>query len=164
MSRKPTPIIPQKPLKSNMPEIADDLDDQDNDETGLTQAAIEAAGTSPVKPDPVRVVAPTDYKAIDTSRMSVAPKNNGVPRIRIVLEENDGIPPTGLFLSVNGNTYIIQPGSEVDVPPEVIGALNDAIMSVPVKDGGQKVTVYRNRLRFPYRVMGPVMGGSQRAA
>lgn len=75
------------------------------------------------------------------------------PRVRIILEENDQIPPTGQFVGVNGVGYLVQPGVAVDVPESVLDVLDNAIMSVPVKDANDAVIGYRDRLRFPYRIV-----------
>jgi hypothetical protein len=75
-----------------------------------------------------------------------------VLRVKVVLEEDAAIPPTGLFISANGKPYLLMAGAEAQVPPEVISVLNDAVTSVPVIDPQtQRVTGYRERLRFPYR-------------
>lgn len=74
-------------------------------------------------------------------------------RIRIILEENDNIPPTGQFFGVQGKGYILRPGEVADVPMSIIGILNTAVQSVPILDEGKRVTGYRDKLRFPYRVM-----------
>lgn len=74
-------------------------------------------------------------------------------RIKIILEENDNIPPTGQFFGVQGRGYVLRPGEVADVPMSIIGILNTAVQSVPVLDSGQRVTGYRDKLRFPYRVM-----------
>lgn len=74
--------------------------------------------------------------------------------VRIVLEENDNIPPTGQFISVNGRTWMLRPGEEVEVPVAVVNVLNDAVQDVPTIDPGTKqVTGYRKRHRFPYRII-----------
>ena len=78
-------------------------------------------------------------------------------RTRIIVEENEDIPPTGLFLAINGRSYMIRPGEEVDVPQEVIENLNNAITQVAVVNGQKQVTGHRKRMRFPYRVI-PVTG------
>lgn len=74
-------------------------------------------------------------------------------RVRIVLEESDLIPPTGQFFGVQGKGYYLRAGEEASVPVSIIGILNTAVMSVPVMDSGQRVIGYRDRLRFPYRVV-----------
>lgn len=73
---------------------------------------------------------------------------------RIILEENDNIPPTGLFVGDNGRGYIIRPGEEVDVPPGVLEILSNAIMSVPTIDPQSlQVIGYRNKMMYPFRTV-----------
>lgn len=79
-------------------------------------------------------------------------------RIRIMLEDNDQIPPGGQFISADGRAFLIQAGYEVNVPYSVIDVLDHAIMSVPVKDRNDTVIGYRDRLRFPYRVIREARG------
>lgn len=75
-------------------------------------------------------------------------------RIRIVLEENDEIPPTGQFIGVNGKGYILRPGEEADVPVSLLESLDHAVKEVPIVDQlNRKVIGWRKRLRFPYRVV-----------
>lgn len=73
-------------------------------------------------------------------------------KIKIILEENDDIPPTGLFVGLNGMGYLIRPGVEVEVPPGVAEILQNAITSMPTLDptSGQ-VVGYRERMRYPFR-------------
>jgi len=75
-------------------------------------------------------------------------------RVRIILEENDEIPPTGQFIGHNGVSYILQPGKEASVPAKLLNVLNDAIKSIPITDGSNTVIGYKDKLRFPYRVLG----------
>jgi hypothetical protein len=94
-----------------------------------------------VAPAPVKArAAPAKAKAVE-------------PRIRIMLEDNDQIPPGGQFISADGRAFLIQAGYEVNVPYSVLDVLDHAIMSVPVKDRNDTVISYRDRLRFPYRVI-----------
>jgi hypothetical protein len=80
----------------------------------------------------------------------------GGKRVRIMLEENDNIPPTGQFFSVNGRSYVLKAGVEAEVPVEIVNVLNDAEQSVPEIDPStQQVLGYRKKLRFPYRVIQP---------
>lgn len=80
-------------------------------------------------------------------------------RFRIMLEDNDQIPPGGQFISADGRAFLIQPGYEVEVPASVLDVLDHAVMSVPVTDAEHTVVGYRDRLRFPYRM---VRGGGGR--
>jgi len=75
-------------------------------------------------------------------------------RVKILLEENDNIPPTGQFIGVQGRGYMLMPGCVAEVPIGVINVLNDAIMSTPEIDPNtQQVIGYRDKLRFPYRIV-----------
>lgn len=76
-------------------------------------------------------------------------------RVRIILEENDNIPPTGQFFGVNGRSYLLRAGEEAVVPVEVIEVLNDAVEETPRIDGNGNVVDFRKKMRFPYRLLGP---------
>lgn len=74
------------------------------------------------------------------------------PTIRIILEENDNIPPTGLYVGVNGRGYLIRPGEAVNVPRGVVDVLDHAVMASPQIDSvSRRVIGYRERMRYPYR-------------
>lgn len=79
----------------------------------------------------------------------------GMPdTVKIILEENQDIPPTGLFLSHNGRGYLIVPGEPVDIPRHVLEILDHAVMSTPQTDPATKQVVgYRERMRYPYRLV-----------
>lgn len=73
-------------------------------------------------------------------------------RVKILLEESDEIPPTGLPIGHNGRAYVIKPGEVVEVPQFLLDILDNAVMSVPVVDPATKQVVgYRERLRYSYR-------------
>lgn len=81
-------------------------------------------------------------------------ERNIPPMTKIILEENDNIPPTGLFIGVNGKGWILRAGEEVTVPDSVREVLDQAVMSIPQMDNTTKQIVgWRDRLRFPYRVV-----------
>jgi hypothetical protein len=104
---------------------------------------ILGSNIEPVKPTP----------AARTPKAKTAPV--GMPQtVRIVIEENDSIPPTGLFVGLNGKGYLIRPGEEVNVPRGVMEILDNAVMSAPQIDPGtRRVVGYRERMRYPYRVI-----------
>lgn len=74
------------------------------------------------------------------------------PTVRIILEENDNIPPNGLFVGVNGVGYLIRPGEEVNVPASVVDVLEHAVMASPHIDPmTRQIVGYRQRMRYPFR-------------
>jgi len=76
------------------------------------------------------------------------------PRVRIILEDNEHIPPTGLFFGAQGVGYMLKANMAADVPPSIINILDSAIMATPIVDPDtMQITGYRDRLRFPYRVV-----------
>ena len=77
-------------------------------------------------------------------------------RIRIYLEENEEIPPTGLFMQLDGVGYVLRPGEEADVPVGLVEILDHATVSIP-RMNGDRVEGYRDRARFPYRIIQPVV-------
>lgn len=74
-------------------------------------------------------------------------------RVRIVIEDNDAIPPGGQFLQVQGRPFLLQSGMEMDAPVSVLDVLDHAVVSMPVTDQDKNIVGYRDRLRFPYRVV-----------
>jgi hypothetical protein len=73
--------------------------------------------------------------------------------VRIQLEETDNMSPTGQFFGLNGVPYNLRPGEPAVVPVGLLNILNDAVMSVPIMNADQSVGGYKDRLRFPYRVL-----------
>jgi hypothetical protein len=92
-----------------------------------------------------------DGSGEDENLAATAPEKE--KRIRIMLEESDTIPPNGQFFGVQGKGYMLKAGVECDVPASIVDILNSAVMSVPVLDDGQRVIGYKDKLRFPYRVL-----------
>lgn len=103
-------------------------------------------------PAPAKVKTPAELKAAYDAVIDTSPQPPTDKRVRIVLEDNSEIPPTGQFFSVNGRSYILRSNEEAEVPVELLSVLNDAVMEMPIVQNDQ-VTGYRKRMRFPYRVI-----------
>lgn len=80
-------------------------------------------------------------------------KAKGMPeRVWIQLEENEEIPPTGLFVGHNGQSYLLKPSEPINVPSFVLEKLDHAVLTMPVVDPTTKRVIgHRERMRFPYR-------------
>ena len=87
----------------------------------------------------------------------VKAKKKAAPRAaslttRIQVEDNDEIPPTGLYVGHNGRGYLIRTGEPVDVPNPILEILDNAVMLQPQFDPQtRRVVGYRRRMRYPYR-------------
>lgn len=121
------------PDKSNVDALGSNLGDEE-------LAVLEA----PEAPAPKKQRKPAAAKTVK----SVGAGN----RIWIMLEENDDIPPTGLFIGHNGVGYILKPGVAAEVPDFICGILDDAVTSMPTIDKDTlQVVGYRDRMRYNYR-------------
>jgi len=81
------------------------------------------------------------------------PGNLQAKTLRIMLEENADIPPSGQFIGHNGNSYMLKPGIFVDVPIPLLEILDHAVTSVPQLDPQTKQVIgWRQKLRYPYRI------------
>lgn len=99
--------------------------------------------------EPVETVpAPKPAKKRRKAPVDVAPEV-----IKLQLEEVDNMAPTGQFFGLNGVGYNLRPGEPAIVPIGILNILNDAIMSVPILNADATVSGYRDRLRFPYRIL-----------
>jgi len=117
----------------------------------------DAPGFSPIQMEPAVIreaPAPRKVEAVVTG-----------PRLRIVLEENDNIPPTGLFFGADGVGYLLKAGLAAEVPPSIISILDTAIMAKPIVDPiTMQITGFRDNLRFPYRVLAHIPAPEKVAA
>ena len=85
-------------------------------------------------------------------------------RIWIILEDNDNIPPTGQFFGHNGVGFMLRAGFPVEVPAEIVDILNNAVYLAPSVDPQtHQIIGYRERLRFPYRMV-PKPADAEQAA
>lgn len=118
----------------------------------LEQAGVTTVLTDGTFPGQIPPGTPNTYRGQMDPKAKAMLKKAGFEVVKIVLEESENIPPTGLFVQHNGRPYMLVPGEEVDVPSFILSVLDDAITSSPIVDGqSQKVLGHRNRSRFPYR-------------
>lgn len=121
-------------MSDDSAELGNNLDPLDHDNNGKKGGSLKGAAS-------------TRSKGARKSRVEGDDK-----RTWIVLEDNPDIPPTGLPLGHNGNTYIIMPGEPVHAPDFLLEVLDHAVMSTPLIDGNTKQVIgHRERHRFPYR-------------
>jgi hypothetical protein len=130
------------------------LQGRNDDLESAAKGVVSVMAEDPKPSDTVPNNVPREYAGQMDPKAKAALAKAGISTTTIVLEENDSIPPTGLFLGHNGKSYMIKPGEEVDVPDFLLGVLNDAVMSVAMTDGtSKKVLGYRDRSKYPYRVI-----------
>ena len=74
--------------------------------------------------------------------------------VRVVFEESPEIPPTGLFVQINGDPFVIVAGEEVEVPDFLLTHMDNAVAGNPIiNPQTAQVVGFRNKTRFPYRVL-----------
>lgn len=80
-------------------------------------------------------------------------KAKGMPdHVWIQVEENDDIPPTGLFIGHNGTGYLLRTGEPVRVPWFILDILDHAVATVTMTDPTTRQVIgHRDRRRYPYR-------------
>lgn len=124
--------------------------EDDNEESGSLPQIPSPPPAAKQAKAPKTSKAPVGQKQASSGEVITAAQSE---RVRIILEENDNIPPTGLFIGINGRSFLIRAGEEVTVPQEVLNVLDDAVEDVPRVDGNSNVVDYRRKMRFPYRLL-----------
>jgi len=80
-------------------------------------------------------------------------KNAAVKKTWIVLQKNDDIPPSGLFIGHNGTGYNLKASKKVEVPNFLLNVLDDAVVNKPVVGDNGRISHYEASPRFPYTVV-----------
>jgi len=97
-----------------------------------------------------------DVEASAVLKPTAAAKTAGKPRakssgrVSVIVDEGSDDDPSDVFLSVNGKAYQVQRGVKVDLPPEILEAMDNARTSQLVKTGNGEYKL-RDRPRFTYR-------------
>jgi hypothetical protein len=73
-------------------------------------------------------------------------------RDRIMLHENEKLPKDGIFMSLNGYSFLAKPNVEIDLPRPVREMLDTRTETQTIKGDDGKVYT-RNIKRFPYQVI-----------
>lgn len=162
-SHMPPQGLPPETLPPDLaePPAAPETPAEDSPEVAALKARIaelEAAGVRTVGatgsgPDPVAMRAvPSRYAGELDEDTKAALAAKGIKTRRIILDDNESIPPTGLFISHNFKPYVIMPGVPVDVPAFLLGVLRDAVTSRPIVDTKSlRVLGHRDQMKYPFR-------------
>jgi hypothetical protein len=117
----------------------------------------EVAGLPPIRMEPALIDMPPKPRVQPNEGEAVFAED----RVKIVLADNDDMPPTGLFIGLNGVGYLLKPNLPAVVPLGLVGILDTAVAAAPIVDPlTQQITGFRDRLRFPYRVIVHIPAGT----
>ena len=104
----------------------------------------------PVAPEPIKTsVSKPSHKA----KPKPAAKKDDVERTLVVLQKNDEIPPSGLFIGHNGVGYKLMAGKKANVPNFLLDILDNAVVKKPMMDDDGRIAGYEDSPRFPYQVV-----------
>ena len=104
----------------------------------------------PVAPEPVKADL---TKAPSKGKSKPAPKKAEVERTWVILQKNDEIPPTGLYIGHNGVGYKLVAGKKANVPNFLLDILDNAVVKKPIVDDDGRIAGYEDSPRFPYQVV-----------
>jgi len=76
----------------------------------------------------------------------------GMPEtVRVILDENEHIPPNGQYFGINGTGYLLKAGIEANVPKGIVDILDNAIETVPIVDPDtRRVVGWKQKRRYGY--------------
>lgn len=121
-------------------------DDNIGDVFGTGENTEPNATPAPKEPE-------TPKKKSRPSRAKTASSEPEVKRVDIILQKNEDVPPSGLFIGHNGTGYLLKPGKKANVPEFILDVLDDAVVKIPTMDDNGRVNGYEDSLRFPYQVV-----------
>lgn len=122
---------------------------------GGVKTVVTDGGAAPDVAGKVPGTLPRKYDGILDDARKAEMKRLGIEMTDIYLEENELIPPTGLFIGHNGRGYTLVPGAWASVPNFLIEVLDHAEMSQPIQGANSKIVGWRNRTKYPYRRRAP---------
>lgn len=90
-----------------------------------------------------------------TLKSDAKPKKAQPQFYKILMEDSEAIPPAGQFFALNGRNWYLKGGHTYVVPLGLKVVLDNAVESYAVQNPDTKQVVgYRDKLRFPYRLLG----------
>jgi hypothetical protein len=102
----------------------------------------------------LKTTTPKKFRASTGAKKAAGARSGDQEGKWIVLDDNDDIPPTGLYIGHNGVGYILKSGEPVFAYDYLLEILDHAVMSAPeINPNTRQVVGYRDRLRYSYRVV-----------
>lgn len=87
----------------------------------------------------------------ESTKQFISP--TGHIRDRIVIHPSSDIPKEGIFLSLNGYSFLAKPGEEIDLPRPVRIMLDTRIKTETIQDPETKEKRTRDIPRFTYTIV-----------
>ena len=91
------------------------------------------------------------------AQIKAEPKPKRAPHkfFKITMEDSENIPAGGQFFALNGRSWYLKGGHTYVIPVGLKEVLDNSVESYPVVNPDTKQIIeYRNKLRFPYRLIG----------
>lgn len=107
-----------------------------------------------------RAAAPAREYGLDAVRATVGPscdESNASTKARwrvVVARAADPREGSEIKVGVNGRIYQVQRGVAVDLPPEAVLALADAVMSTAIRNADDQIVGWHDAPRLPFQILG----------
>lgn len=116
-------------------------------------AAPRAQGRGRVQAEPAKKDAVLEGELI-SSKPKWMREHPDAKSVRVMFDDVEEAVGGNIFVSINGEAFLIKTGIEVDVPDFLLDHLDNSVTGEPIVDQRtRRVAGYRNVTRFPYRVM-----------